>query len=373
MTETCILYGATCSLYTGKARAYLIKQKIPYRELIPNTEHYYNKVLPAVHRWMMPTIELPDNTFIQDGTIIIEHFENQPDIVSTLPITPKQKIVSLLFDVIGMEGLLRPAMHYRWNFPDDNDRYMQQNFAALSPPGTEDPMKAAEEGMERMRAAGRDFGAVTETLPVIEEVFMELLDLLDKHFALVPYLLGGKPSIGDFGLIAPFFGHLSRDPYPSSMMKKQAHRVFRWTERMNRTESDMPEFPEQKETFLENDEIPDTLKGVLKKIGEDLVPESKAAAECINQWLAENNPAPGDTVKRGVGFGKFELRGTRISALAQPWRFFLLARIQKAFNELEDNAREEVGAFMQGLGLESLLTLTIDREVKRHDHLEAWG
>ena len=34
----------------SEARAYLIKQKIPYRELIPNTEHYYNKVRPAVHR-----------------------------------------------------------------------------------------------------------------------------------------------------------------------------------------------------------------------------------------------------------------------------------------------------------------------------------
>ena len=25
-----------------------------------------------------------------------------------------------LFDVIGIDGLLRTAMHYRWNFPGDN-------------------------------------------------------------------------------------------------------------------------------------------------------------------------------------------------------------------------------------------------------------
>lgn len=373
MSELCTLYGAPCSLYTGKARAYLIKQRIPFRELTPTTEHYYNRVLPAVHRWMLPTLEMPDGSFIQDGTIIIEHFENQSDISSTLPSTPKQKIVALLFDVIGMEGLLRPAMHYRWDFPEHNDRYMQQNFVVLSPPGTADPMTAAEAGMDRMRAASRAFGAVPETLPVVEELFMEVLDLLDKHLTEVPYLLGGKPSIGDFGLIAPFFGHLARDPYPSSMMKKHAHRVFRWTERMNRTECDMPEFPGQKEAFLENDAIPDTLKAVLKKIGEDLVPESEVAAERINHWLADKEPAPGDRIERGVDFGEFELRGTRITALAQPWRFFLLARVQKAFNELDDSAREEVRALLQDLGFESLLTLTIDREVKRHDHLEVWG
>jgi glutathione S-transferase len=373
MTEPCILYGAPFSLYTGKARAYLIKQRIPYRELANATEHYYKVVLPAVHRWRMPTLELPDGTFLQDGTIIIDHFEQQSGIESAIPATPKQQIVSLLFDLIGMEGLLRPAMHYRWNFPDDNDWYIEQSFATLTAPGTEDPAAAARNGMERMRAAAVAFGVVPETFAVVEELFEELLELLDKHFLQVPYLLGGKPSIGDFGLIAPFYGHLSRDPYPSSIMKKHAPRVFRWTERMNRTESDMGEFPEQREAFLEDDEIPDTLKAVLRKIGEDLVPESKAAAECINQWLADNNPAPGDPVERGVGRGEFELRGTKITALAQPWRFFLLARMQKTFNELDEPPKEEVRDLIRDLGLESLLALTIDRRVERHDHLEVWG
>lgn len=373
MTEPCILYGAPFSLYTGKARAYLIKQKIVYQELAPVTDHYYKVVLPAVHRWRIPTLEFPDGRLLQDGTVIVEHFEEQPGIESALPPTPKQKIISLLFDLIGMEGLLRPAMHYRWNFPDDNDRYMEHNFTTLAPPGTEDPSAMAKGTMERMRAAGVAFGVVSETFAVVEELFEELLDLLDKHFLQVPYLLGGKPSIGDFGLIAPFYGHLSRDPYPSSKMKKRAPRVFRWTERMNRTESDMGEFPEQTEAFLENDEIPDTLKAVLKRIGEDLVPESRAAAECINQWLVDNNPAAGDPVERGVGFGEFELRGTKVTALAQPWRFFLLGRMQKAFNELDEPPKEEVRDLIRDLDLESLLTLTIDRRVRRHDHLEVWG
>ena len=43
MAKPCILYGGPFSLYTGKARAYLIKQKIPYQELTPTTERYYIK------------------------------------------------------------------------------------------------------------------------------------------------------------------------------------------------------------------------------------------------------------------------------------------------------------------------------------------
>ena len=304
--------------------------------------------------------------------MIIEYFENQPDIPTALPETPKQKTISLLFDVIGLEGLLRPAMHYRWSFPEHNDDFLMQSFSTLSPPGTPDPLAAARKGMERMRMGCVAFGAKEGTFSVIEEIYEELLQLLDKHFSQVPYLIGGKPSIGDFGLIAPFYGHLSRDPYPSSMMKKYAPRVFRWAERMNRSESDMGEFPNQTESYLENDEIPDTLKAVLKHMAEDLIPESVAAAECINQWLDEQNPAPGDTVERGVGFGDFELRGVKIQALAQPYRFLLLARMQQAYQDLEAEDQNDVKALLEELELERLLTLTINRKVKRHDNLEVW-
>ncbi|MCP4750144.1 MAG: glutathione S-transferase family protein [Proteobacteria bacterium] len=373
MTKSCILYGAPFSLYTGKVRSYLIKQKIPYRELTTATEHFWKEVLPAVHRWRLPTLALPNNEFIQDSTMIVEHFENQPDILSALPDTPKQKITALLFDVIGLEGLLRPAMHYRWNFKDHNDFYLEQSFRTMIAPWRPDPMADARKGMERMRSACDAWGVKPDAFSVIESVYEELLDLLDNHFSVYPYLFGGKPSIGDFGLIAPFYGHLSRDPFPSTMMKKHALRVYRWIERMNHTEADMGEFPDQSVAFIENDDIPDTLKAVLKHMAADLVPESIAAAKCIDQWLDEHQPAPGDPVERGVGFGEFELRGVKIRALAQPYRFLLLARMQQAFADLIPEDQQHVQSYLADLGLDPLLTLRIKRAVNRHDNLEVWG
>ena len=372
MTEKYTLYVVPFSLYSGKARSYLIKQGIPYREMAPKSEHYRSKVLPVVHRMIMPTIELPGDEYIQDSTVIIEYFENQPGIVSALPDTPKQKIIALLFDVIGSDGLLRPAMHYRWNFKEDNDDFLEQSFCTMVPPGIGDPLPHARKGMDRMREAAVAFGIKPDSIPVIETAYLELLGLLDDHFRQIPYLLGGRPSIGDFGLIAPFYGHLSRDPYPSMMMKKRALRVFRWTERMNRPGLDIGEYDDCSGTFLEGDEIPETLKPVLKLLSEDLVPETMAAAEEINQFLEKTNPEPGTQIARGTGLGEFEFRGIRIQALAQPYRFFLLARMQKAFDNLDESGREEVRTLFNELGLSQLLSIKLKRAVTRHDHLEVW-
>jgi len=373
MSEACILYGAPCSLYTGKARSYLIKQGICFRELTPAVPHFVNEVVPAVHRWRIPVMELPDQALIQDSTMIIDYFEMQPEIPSMLPVTPRQRIVALLFDLLGAEGLLRPAMHFRWHFKEANDGFLEKNFRTLVPAGTGDTTGLARKAMVDMQQAAASFGAVPEAASVIETVYEELLGLLEGHFSLYPYLLGGKPAIGDFGLIAPFYGHLSRDPYPSDMMKKQAFGTFRWSERMNRPDSDMGEFPDCPAAWLENDEIPDTLKSVLKFIGkEDLLPETAASAACINQWLDENDPAPGTRAKRGVGFGAFEIRGVPIQALAQPYRFFLLKRMQNAYAALDEPGRQAVQSLMDELGLAPLLSISINREIVRNDNLEVW-
>ena len=109
------LYGGAFSLYTGRARSYLIKANIPYREEPHSSAYFYDVVLPkAGGRRGIPTIEFPNGDVIRDGVAIIDHYENLTGGTCS-PKTPKQKILSLLFDVIGAEGLLRPCMHYRFN------------------------------------------------------------------------------------------------------------------------------------------------------------------------------------------------------------------------------------------------------------------
>ena len=66
-------------------------------------------------------------------------------------------------------------------------------------------------------------------------------------------------------------------------MQEYAVRVFRWTERMNRPEPDFGEFEFEREEYLSNDEVPETLIEVLKHFAMDFVPETAAACHEINK------------------------------------------------------------------------------------------
>tara|TARA_B110000902_G_scaffold87790_5_gene104357 strand:+ start:2039 stop:3157 length:1119 start_codon:yes stop_codon:yes gene_type:complete len=366
------LYGSSLSLFTGRARSYLIKSGIPYRETTPTTDHFKQHVLPKTGgRQSIPTIELPDGEVIRDGAAIVDYFESDNGHRYS-PITPKQHILSLLFDVIGAEGLLRPAMHFRWNFPEKNLSFLRFHFESLMPPHL-DKKIAAEKSMNQMRAACQAFGAVPEHFELVETLYMTLLEKLNTHFSNQPYLLGGQPCIGDFGMIAPFFGHLGRDPKPLSLMQQNAVRLFRWTERMNRPELDVGEFDNQDGVYLADDEVPDSLIDVLQHLALDFIPETRAAADCINQWLDQQNDLePLTNAERGVGFGSFEVQGETISALAQPYRFYLLQRVQDSFEAMNASDQNQVKSMLERAHMADVLALKISRRIGRENNREVW-
>jgi hypothetical protein len=97
----------------------------------------------------------------------------------------------------------------------------------------------------------RDAGLIEKR--AIEQAYETLLDALNQHFRQSPYLLGGVPSVGDFGLLSSFYAHLGRDPYPADQMRRRAYFVLRWVERMNAADADMPEFPDMAHAYAADD------------------------------------------------------------------------------------------------------------------------
>jgi len=371
MTKKTTLYGTPLSLYTGKARSYLIKAGINYEELTPTSEHYAKTVLPQAESRTVPIVETSEGIVIRDGTAIIDHFEAINGRQFS-PRSPKQKVVSLLFDVIGAEGLLRPAMYYRWHFPEQNAEFVRYHFESMIPVNL-DRREMATKTMARMQEACKAFGGVSENFALIEALYSDLLEKLDQHFSNSPYLLGGAPCIGDFGMMAPLYAHLGRDPAPLQLMQTKAPRLFRWVERMNRPEPDTGEFGDFKRDYFEEDHIPETLVDLLKQLAEDFIPETRAAAVCINQWLQDQSDLTSQTpIQRGVGFGSFVVRNQTINALAQPYRFFLLKRVQDAFDSLSSEAKMEVKTLLERAGLAEVLDITINRNVIRNNNLEVW-
>ncbi|MEO1730312.1 MAG: glutathione S-transferase family protein [Pseudomonadota bacterium] len=371
-TEPLKIVGVPNSLYTGRARSYFIKAGIPYREIPPSDPHYLSTILPlAGGRIGLPTIELPDGRVIRDGAAIIDHFEDESGHTFS-PATPKQRFFSRLFDAIGAEGLLRPAMHYRWNFEEENLNYLLFHFRMLAPPGPAGEEMAAKSA-NAMRRATVGFGVTEETVPVVEEVYEEQLAAINAHFAAYPYLLGGRPCIGDFGLYAPMFAHLGRDPKPLSIMFDRALSAYRWVERMGRETSDVVEFQNREETYLPDDAIPDTLIDLLKAMAVDFVPETLAAADAINAWLAEQNDLPALTPsKRAAGTASFDLRGTTINAIAQPYRFYLLKRAQDELASMDEGTRAEVNAMLDKAGTTPVMSAKLSREMGLRDNKEVW-
>ena len=374
MDKPHILYAMPHSLYSGRARSYLIKNRILFEERSTGHESFKAEVLPKSKLPTIPTLLTSDGEVIRDGAAIIEHF----DAASGRPCQPpgaRQQVISALFDVIGTDGLLRPAMHYRWNFPDDNLAFVRYHFlhSQRDVPGREEKTEAM---MNRMRHAAMIFGVTEQSQAVVEALYLEYLDALNAHFEHYPYLLGWRPCIGDFGLLAPMYAHLGRDPYPARLMQQRAPAVYRWVERMNREDQDAPEYFNAGNDFLANDVVPETLIPVLNILAEDFVPETLAAADLINHWLAEYQPEPGaiavGRLAEALGTADFTVRGETITALAQPHRFYLLQRVQDALTVFSDEKQTEVRAMLEACGMKHLLASALSRRIVRAENLEVW-
>jgi glutathione S-transferase len=376
------LYGTPGSLYTAKARSYLIKQAIAFEEHAAGEAHFRNEVLPRVGRWIIPVIETDEGDVVQDGSEIIAWFEGRgPQRFETYPVTPRHRLIAQIFELFGGEGLLRPAMHYRWNFDTFNQPFIARDFAAGLAPGVPDDQAEAVFAMAagRMRKAMASFGVSDASIPAVEASYARFLDLFDAHLAHAPYLLGGRPTLGDYGLIAPLYAHLGRDPHPASLMKNRALRVWRWTERMNRGDHDAGEYQAFDPDLFANDSVPDTLAALLSFVAEDYLPEVRAYVTFANAWLAERpDLEPGTNGlkypgERVIGRAAFDWRGVPVEVAVMPYRLYLLQKIQDTVAGMDAANRASADALLAQTGLSELLTLTTSRRVERRGQVEVWG
>lgn len=388
---TYTLYGAPVSLYTGKARSYFRRQGIDFVELAPGCDRYLKEIVPQIGRWIIPVMETPDGELVQDGADIIDHFEKGPGrglrAFESYPDDPTLLAISHVFEVFGGEGLLRPAMHYRWNFDDQNLAFLNAEFSVLVPPGSHD-----EEGFlhnsGRMRKAAVTFGVVPASMELIEAAFEEFLDLFSAHLEQHPYLLGGRPTIGDFGLIAALWAHLYRDPAPAMLIKQRAPRVGRWVDRMTTSEPYLHEFPAHDGSLVDAAALPETLLDLMRFVSVEYLPELLAHVETANEFLAANpqiEPGtnglerPGDRGLKGgrglVGRGTatFTWRGMELTTGVMPYRFWLMQKLHDDLAMASPDAQTHTREVFGSGGLEPWLDLRTIRRVERVNNLEVWG
>lgn len=382
MTGVYRLHGTPGSLYTAKARSYLIKQGLPFENVAAGEPSFRETIVPRIGRWIIPVVETPSGELWQDGSEIIDRFERLGGVRwPAVPEDPGLATLARLFELFGGEGLLRPAMHYRWNFDAVNQPFIARDFAAgLAPPGASEAEGRAifDFAAQRMRKAMASFGVSDASIPAIEAAYEGFLDLFEAHLAVSPYLLGGRPTVGDYGLIGPLYAHLGRDPRPADLMKRRAHRVWRWVERMNASALDAGEYADRSPDLFAVDALPPTLEALMAFIARDYLPEVRAMVAQANAWLAERPDLPAGTNglarpgDRAIGMTRFDWRGIPVAVAVMPYRIWLLQKVQAALPP-EGPARARVEALFARTGLSELLSLRTTRPVERRDQVEVWG
>lgn len=334
------LYGAEISYFTGKVRAYFKWKGIPFKEVLSDASVYREILLPRVGFPVIPVVVGPSDETLQDSTVIIDTIESCFGEPSIYPSTPVQRLVALLLEIYGDEWLVIPAMHYRWHYNRD---WAMQAFGEVNAPNatSEEQKEIGTKRAEPFAKAAELLGAEPHMHKAIERSYEDLLCELNQHFSQHPFLLGTRPSIGDFGLYGPLYAHLYRDPYSGTLMKKLAPNVVKWVERLRDNTS--PDYGE----FLPNDEIPNTLLPVLKRMMREQLPVLVDLSEKFQTWVAQN---PNEEIPRVIGKHGFELEGEKGQRILRCSSLWMMQRARTLYQNLNVNERIDVDLFLEEIG-----------------------
>lgn len=378
------LWGTPHSLFTGKARSYLIKKQVPFDERMASDPRFLGEVVASVGHMVIPVVETPEGELIQDTSAIIDHCEARFPGPQLQPAGGVQHVVSLILDAFGSNYLMPLAMHYRWSYRDRQELFLQAEFARAIPTAMpyENRLATAQMLMSKFSGFLPGLGVTPEVIPAMEESYAELLAVLETHFRSHPYLLGGRPGLGDFGMIAPLYAHLARDPVPGFLMRTTAPNVARWTERMNDAEIPDSDYADPGGSYPTDDAIPETLEAVLAAVFAHWSPGLLEDAAQFDRWLAGlADPAPGTLVSQGgerqvhpnVGAIAYPWRGVTMRRASHPHSLWHFARAQAAAAALEGEAKARLDALLERTGGSAMMALTTARPITRENNVLVLG
>ena len=382
--EEIILWGFPESAYSAKLRSYFTKRGIPYVERFPVETRFKEEIQPLIGYLVVPIIELRDGLLLQDSTTTLLHFEaseRSAEYPSLAPESPVQNAVAWLLNFFGTDGFMMVGMHYRWSYIEENKPIVGKAFMYWTSEKLTLPQrkKEAAEMMALLTTRTAHFGISADTAPVIEQSWFECLEILEKHFSAHPYLLGGKPSVADCGLMSMFHAHLARDPHPSLVMKTKAPNVFRWTERMNQRGFFDGEFPYTAPKYFPGDELPETLIPLLRHLVADCGEEIRETIAAFNRWTDANDdlaqrdalgasllgsPDPAHTPFPSFALIEYPFRGKNVRRLGFMNTVYQLQQVQEIADRLDAQGARRFRQVLDQVDGGWMLDLRAARRVK---------
>lgn len=314
------LYGSRVSYYTGKLEAYLKYKGVPY-SLHGMPYDRADELKEKVGSIQMPIVDREDGRWMSDTTPILFELEKEMPGNPILPDDPVVAFIAKLMEDYADEWLWRSAMHYRWSY-----RYSRELISNILVDEISTPVSLPRFIVRRMirRRQIKYFtkrdGVTTATWDHVEQGYFNALDGMSRILETRPYLLGTRPSLADFGFMAPMFRHFSQDPDPEEIMRTRAPLVYEWVARMWAAR-----------------QVPDG--SFVSKITEEVTPMLKEICETHLQQLASN----ADAYK--IGQSRFELTVQGCMYTDMPisrYRVYCLERLREHYQALDDAGQAAV-------------------------------
>lgn len=418
------LFSWEHSYFSGKVRAFLRYKAhfgaLEFEDVLATPELIAGLLLPATQTNVVPQLLAPDGSWVQDSSEIIDHCERahpEPAVIPPADSAPKQRLVSHLIELLADEWMVVYAFLERWlhslaGVEPGHAAFNEQQWGAVFAAGADGATRrqsaqaifAGGFGVADGFASPRGIfaglvalGASERMIPAWRASNQRVLELLEAHFSAHDYVLGGLPSLADFGLLGPLYAHLYRDPVAGFELRTRFPLVSEWVERANHScdlnarsyaqrlyslgpARELVGRPATSDggAWLPGDRIAPTLLPLLEVFFREMWPVLKSELAVLRAHLASGRhppggELPGKTFTPSPGFEalqtgegplthEFELGGLRARRMVVPYHVWMLQRLAGVIRDCSVDAagRAEIegllGAFPAGAELLDLET-----------------
>lgn len=344
MTEPIRLVGGTGSPYTQKMVALLRYRRIPYAITWGQPDQACDALgVEKPRPIFMPTFFFEETGGLHamtDSTPIIRRLEEMYPGRSVLPLDPALAFIDYLIEDFADEWCTKYMFHYRWYPEIDAD-----NAGTLLPLGMDVSLPSdVHEQFKHFitdRQVNRLYvvGSNDTTAPVIDASYRRFLSAMENHLANQKFMLGNRPAAGDFGLYGQLTQLVGFDPTPRAIAHEVSPRTVAWVDHMDDQGGHEP--TEQDWTAL--DEQPESLRGLMQEIGRVYAPAQLANARAV---------------EAGDKTWESEIDGAAWTQQTFPYQAKCLRWTNERYRALDDSARAQVDALLQGTGVEEMLSLS---------------
>lgn len=353
-------YGWQASYFAGKARGYLKYKQLDFEEKEINLFDM-KKIAKATKRNAMPAIESKNGEWFCDTPLIMEEFEKRYPTPKVATDTPIQTFVAELIQNWFDDSWLIVGLHSRWSYPENWEKLNRDDGGkALLPFVPKFIRNRVVEKFFKQRMVQHlpNQGVVPEKFALIERWTENILDILDNHFTKNGYLLGERPTVADFGLFGPMFGHLNRDPWPKREWLDPRPNLQKWVDKMARGEQTSGEL------YL-NDEIPPTIMPMVSIVLDEFMPLMQDTAEQIKQIVADKQLVSGRSLPRTTEHLEFKMSDSTYCRGSFTYSVWRMQRIQEMLKACSEQEKESLKSWLAEQGQPDFLAIEYGPALKR--------